>query len=50
MPLSLFRNRIFSAASAIGFVVGLALFGAIVYMPFFLQIVKGESPTGSGSS
>jgi EmrB/QacA subfamily drug resistance transporter len=48
VPLSLFRNRIFSAASAIGFVVGLALFGAIVYMPFYLQIVKGESPTGSG--
>ena len=48
MPLALFRNRIFVAASAIGFVVGLALFGAIVYMPVFLQIVKGESPTGSG--
>jgi EmrB/QacA subfamily drug resistance transporter len=48
VPLSLFRNRIFSASSAIGFAVGLALFGGIVYMPFFLQIVKGESPTASG--
>ena len=48
MPLALFRNRIFAATSAIGFVVGLALFGAITYMPVFLQIVKGESPTGSG--
>ncbi len=48
VPLSLFRNRIFSASSAIGFVVGLALFGAVVYMPFYLQIVKGQSPTGSG--
>jgi EmrB/QacA subfamily drug resistance transporter len=48
VPLSLFRNRIFSASSAIGFVVGLALFGAIVYMPFYLQIVKGQSPTRSG--
>jgi MFS family permease len=48
MPLSLFRNRVFAASSAIGFVVGLALFGAITYMPVFLQIVKGESPTGSG--
>jgi MFS family permease len=48
MPLSLFRNRVFVAASAIGFAVGLALFGAIVYMPVFLQIVKSESPTGSG--
>jgi len=48
MPLGLFRNRIFAVTSAIGFVIGLALFGAIVYMPVFLQIVKGESPTGSG--
>ncbi|HEY7694286.1 MAG TPA: MDR family MFS transporter [Gaiellaceae bacterium] len=48
MPLSLFRNRVFVASSAVGFAVGLALFGAIVYMPVFLQIVKGESPTGSG--
>jgi EmrB/QacA subfamily drug resistance transporter len=48
MPLELFRNRIFTATSSIGFVVGLALFGAITYMPVFLQIVKGESPTGSG--
>jgi EmrB/QacA subfamily drug resistance transporter len=48
MPLSLFRNRVFVASSAVGFAVGLALFGAIVYMPVFLQIVKSESPTGSG--
>jgi EmrB/QacA subfamily drug resistance transporter len=48
MPLSLFRNRVFVASSAIGFAVGLSLFGAIVYMPVFLQIVKAESPTGSG--
>jgi EmrB/QacA subfamily drug resistance transporter len=48
VPLSLFRNRIFTASSAIGFVVGLALFGAVTFMPFYLQIVKGESPTGSG--
>jgi EmrB/QacA subfamily drug resistance transporter len=48
LPLGLFRNRVFCAASAIGFVVGLALFGAITYMPVYLQIVKGESPTGSG--
>jgi EmrB/QacA subfamily drug resistance transporter len=48
MPLTLFRNRVFVAASAIGFAVGLSLFGAIVYMPVFFQIVKGESPTMSG--
>ena len=48
MPLALFRNRIFVAAGAIGFAVGLALFGAIVYMPLYLQIVKGQGATVSG--
>ena len=48
LPLALFRNRIFSVTSAIGFIVGLALFGSITYLPLYLQIVKGESPTASG--
>ena len=34
--------------SAIGFIVGLALFGSITYLPLYLQIVKGHSPTASG--
>src|SRR5439155_26075892 len=48
IPLRLFRNRVFSAASAVGFVVGFALFGAIAYLPQYMQIVKGVSPTVSG--
>jgi EmrB/QacA subfamily drug resistance transporter len=48
LPLELFRNRIFVATSAIGFIVGLALFGAVTFLPLYLQIVKGQSPTGSG--
>jgi EmrB/QacA subfamily drug resistance transporter len=48
LPLGLFRNRVFSATSAIGFVVGFAMFGAITYMPQYLQVVRGISPTGSG--
>ncbi|MCM3925001.1 MFS transporter [Frankia sp. AiPs1] len=48
LPLSLFRNRVFSAAGAIGFVVGFAMFGAIVFLPLFLQVVKGVDPTESG--
>jgi EmrB/QacA subfamily drug resistance transporter len=48
LPLHLFRNRIFSAASAVGFVVGFAMFGAIAYLPQYMQIVKGVSPTVSG--
>jgi EmrB/QacA subfamily drug resistance transporter len=48
LPLELFRNRIFSACAAIGFIIGLALFGSVTYLPIFLQIVKGRSPTSSG--
>ncbi len=48
IPLHLFANRVFAAASAIGFVVGFAMFGAITFLPLFLQIVKGVNPTVSG--
>jgi EmrB/QacA subfamily drug resistance transporter len=48
LPLELFHNRIFSVTSAIGFVVGFALFGAVTYLPLYLQLVKGHTPTTSG--
>ncbi|WP_242606276.1 MDR family MFS transporter [Protofrankia symbiont of Coriaria ruscifolia] len=48
LPLRLFRNRVFGVTGAVGFVVGFAMFGAITYLPQFLQIVKGIDPTGSG--
>ena len=48
LPLRLFRNRIFSVSSAIGFAIGFAMFGAIVFLPVYLQIVRGVSPTQSG--
>jgi EmrB/QacA subfamily drug resistance transporter len=48
LPMDLFRNRIFSASSAVGFIIGLALFGSVTYLPVFLQIVKSMSPTRSG--
>ena len=48
LPLQLFRNRVFAVCSAIGFIIGLALFGSVTYLPLFLQIVKGRSPTSSG--
>jgi EmrB/QacA subfamily drug resistance transporter len=48
LPLDLFRNRVFAVTSAVGFIVGLALFGAITYLPLYLQDVKGHSPTTSG--
>jgi EmrB/QacA subfamily drug resistance transporter len=48
LPPRLFANRVFSTSAAIGFVVGFAMFGAITYLPQYLQIVKGVSPTSSG--
>jgi EmrB/QacA subfamily drug resistance transporter len=48
LPLRLFRSRVFSVASLVGFVVGFAMFGAITYLPQYMQVVKGQSPTGSG--
>jgi EmrB/QacA subfamily drug resistance transporter len=48
LPLHLFRNRVFSATSAVGFIVGFSMFGAITYLPTYLQVVRGASPTGSG--
>jgi len=48
LPLRLFRNRIFSVSSGIGFSIGFAMFGAIVFLPVYLQIVRGVSPTRSG--
>ena len=48
LPPRLFTNRVFSVASAVGLVVGFALFGSVTYLPLFLQVVNGASPTGSG--
>jgi EmrB/QacA subfamily drug resistance transporter len=48
LPLELFSNRVFTVASSVGFVVGLALFGSVTFLPLYLQVVKGQSPTVSG--
>jgi EmrB/QacA subfamily drug resistance transporter len=48
LPLHLFSIRAFSVTSTVGFIVGFAMFGAIVYLPLFFQIVHGDSPTISG--
>jgi EmrB/QacA subfamily drug resistance transporter len=48
LPLRLFSSRVFAVASAMGFIVGAALFGATTYLPLFLQVVNGASPTSSG--
>ncbi|MBO0738203.1 MAG: MFS transporter [Alphaproteobacteria bacterium] len=48
LPLYLFGNRVFSIACAVGFIVGLALFGSLTFMPMYLQVVKGISSTDAG--
>jgi EmrB/QacA subfamily drug resistance transporter len=48
LPPALFRNRVFVVCSAVGLVVGFALFGALTYLPLFQQVVRGLSPTTSG--
>ena len=48
LPLALFRNKVFAVASAIGFIVGFALFGVTTFLSSFLQVVNGASPTLSG--
>jgi EmrB/QacA subfamily drug resistance transporter len=48
LPLRLFRSSVFSIANAMGFAIGMAMFGVIIFIPLFLQIVYGASPTSSG--
>lgn len=48
IPLRLFKDRIFNVAGLIGVVVGICMFGAIGYLPTFLQTVDGASATESG--
>lgn len=48
LSLRLFRNRTFSLANLAGFVLGLVMFGSIIFIPLYLQLVKGASPTRSG--
>jgi MFS family permease len=48
LPPYLFRNRVFTVATATMFIVGLAMFGGIIYLPLFLQVVTGRSATNAG--
>jgi EmrB/QacA subfamily drug resistance transporter len=48
LPLKLFAIRTFSLTAVISFIVGFAMFGAMTYLPTFLQVVHGISPTMSG--
>jgi EmrB/QacA subfamily drug resistance transporter len=48
IPLHLFKNDIFSVASLLSFTVGIVMFGALIFLPQYQQIVRGDSATKSG--
>jgi EmrB/QacA subfamily drug resistance transporter len=48
LPLRLFRNDIFSVTCAAAFVVGITMYGVIIFVPLYLQVVNGATPTKSG--
>ena len=48
LPLSLFKNHTFNVTSILGFIVGAGMFGAIIMLPLYLQVVQGESPSSAG--
>ena len=48
LPLHLFQNHTFSLTSLLGGVIGAGMFGAIVMLPLYLQVVKGDSATSAG--
>jgi len=48
VPLSLFKNSIVAVSSVLGFIIGFSMFGAIVFLPVFLQVAMGATPTEAG--
>ena len=48
LSLALFRDRTFAVVTGIALTMGFALFGSVTYLPLFLQVVKGSTPTQSG--
>jgi EmrB/QacA subfamily drug resistance transporter len=48
IPLGLFKISVFSVSNSVGFIVGFVMFGAIIYIPLYLQTVHSATPTSSG--
>ncbi|MGW8377958.1 MFS transporter [Streptomyces sp. ODS28] len=48
IPMRLFRNGTFSKTSVLSVLIGMGMFGGMMMIPQYLQIVKGSSPTKSG--
>ena len=48
MPLHLFRQRNFNLTTVVGLIIGVAMFGALAYLPTYLQMVTGANATQAG--
>ncbi|MDQ3402701.1 MAG: MFS transporter [Actinomycetota bacterium] len=48
IPLRLFRRSVFTLSNIVNFTLGIGMFGMMMSLPLYLQIVKGASPTESG--
>jgi len=48
MPLGLFKERTFILSGMIGFIIGFSLFGATTFLPLYLQVAKGSTPSQAG--
>ena len=48
IPMNMFKLPVMRVSPAIGFVVGFSLFGAIVYLSIYMQVVRGATPTAAG--
>ena len=48
IPLRLFHNRVFTPTVIFTAIMGMAMFGGIIFLPVYLQVVQGMSPTESG--
>jgi EmrB/QacA subfamily drug resistance transporter len=48
LPLHVFKNRNFSLASTMSLLLGVAMLGALTFLPLYQQTVQHASPTGSG--
>ncbi|MGW1076461.1 MFS transporter [Streptomyces sp. NPDC002537] len=48
IPMRLFRERVFAVINAVNVIVGVGVFGSLIFLPLYLQLVKGQSPGDAG--
>jgi EmrB/QacA subfamily drug resistance transporter len=48
LPMRLFRGSVFRVSNLMGFLIGMVMMGAMMYIPFYFQVVDGDSPTKAG--